>query len=153
MTQKRTKPKGMIDVSRKRVTKRTAKAKAVVSMHEDILKKIKDGRIEKGDVLEQARIAGVMAAKRTGELIPLCHPLMLDHVGVSFKLNKTSVNVNTSVVSHGKTGVEMEALVAASFAALTIYDLCKMYSKEIEIKDVYLLHKSGGKSGTFKRKG
>ncbi|MBU0570904.1 MAG: cyclic pyranopterin monophosphate synthase MoaC [Candidatus Omnitrophica bacterium] len=143
---------GMIDVGKKRVTKRTAKAKAVVRTGKDIIRRIKENRIAKGDVLEHARISGIMAAKKTSDIIPLCHPLPLDHVEVSFEVFKDSVVVNTMVTARTRTGVEMEAMTAASCAALTIYDLCKMYGKGIEIKDVCLLYKSGGRTGVFKRK-
>ena len=145
------KTKGMIDVSSKRVTKRVARARCVVKLNPGLVKKIKEKTLVKGDAFEQARVAGIMAAKKTGEFIPLCHPLGLDHVGISFRTDKDSVTVETSVISCGKTGVEMEALVAASMAALTIYDLCKMYTKDIEIKDLVLLYKSGGKSGTWRK--
>ena len=141
---------GTVDVSRKPITKRTAIAKAIVMMNKDIIKMIKEDKIAKGDVLEQARISGIMAAKKTSDLIPLCHPLILDYVGISFTVQSNSIDINATVTAQARTGVEMEALTAVSVSALTIYDLCKMYSKKIEIKDICLLYKSGGKSGIFK---
>ncbi len=142
---------GTVDVSKKNVTKRTARAKAMVILSQDIIKRIEKNKIAKGNVFEQAKIAGIMAAKKTSDLIPLCHPLILDHIGISFAIQNDSIIINATVTAQARTGVEMEALTAVSVAALTIYDLCKMYSKKIEIKDICLLYKSGGKSGIFRR--
>ena len=115
---------------------------------------IKNKNISKGDVLEVARLAGIMGAKRTSELIPLCHPLKITSVNIDFKLdNKINmIEIQSTVKANDKTGVEMEALAAVSIAALTIYDMCKSVDREIEIKDIFLIEKSGGKSGHFKRR-
>jgi len=112
---------------------------------------IEDGSAKKGDVLGVARLAGIMAAKKTSDLIPLCHPLALNRVSIDFEMdkNRSTVGVISEVAVSGKTGVEMEALTAASIAALTIYDMCKSVDKAMEISGVRLLHKSGGKSGTY----
>jgi cyclic pyranopterin phosphate synthase len=141
----------MVDVSEKPETRRTARAHAFVSISPAVLKKVPEN--PKGNPLEIARIAGISAAKRTWELIPLCHPLMLSHVDVDIRMEQKGVRVLASAATTGKTGVEMEALTAASVAALTIYDMVKALDKSIEIRDVYLLEKTGGKSGDFRRKG
>lgn len=143
----------MINVSSKSNTLRTAKARALVVLNPSIVRKIKNSHIPKGNVLATARIAGILSAKNTSQLIPLCHNIMLEHTDLSFSLKRDSVVVESAVTATSKTGVEMEALVAVSMAALTIYDMCKMFSKNIEIKDVYLLEKKGGRSGEYKRKG
>lgn len=143
---------GMIDVSGKKETKRTAKAQVTVMLKEEIIKRIKEGKIEKGDIYEQAKVAGIMAAKRTHELIPLCHPLRIEHIDISFELLKDGLRITSTVSAKEKTGVEMEALLACSIAALTIYDMCKMYEKSIEITDLFLIEKHGGKGGDYKRK-
>jgi cyclic pyranopterin monophosphate synthase len=142
----------MIDVGNKKDTKRTAKAQAYVRLNAEIIGIIKAGRLPKGNVLEAARFAGILAAKNTAGLIPLCHNLPLNFVGVEFKLDKTGILVTAEARCTGKTGVEMEALVAASTAALTIYDMCKMFAQDLEIQDIYLLEKLGGKSGHYRRK-
>jgi cyclic pyranopterin monophosphate synthase len=141
----------MVDVSAKSETRRTARAQAFVRMAPSVLKKLPDN--PKGNPLEVARIAGIAAAKRTSFLIPLCHPLMLTHVDVDTTVQKKGVLIVASAATTGQTGVEMEALTAAAVAALTVYDMTKALDKAIEIQDVYLLDKSGGKSGDFRRKG
>ena len=141
----------MVDVGNKAETVREARAEAIVSMSEQTLKMILAGDHHKGDVFATARIAGIQAAKRTWELIPLCHPLLLTKVEVNLTaLSKTNqVRIESVCRLSGKTGVEMEALTAASVAALTIYDMCKAVQKDMVIEQVRLLSKSGGKSGDF----
>ena len=139
----------MVDVSAKAGTRRSARAQAFVRIAPAVLKKLPEN--PKGNPLEIARIAGVMAAKRTSELIPLCHPLMLSHADLDVTIEKNGVRIVASVSTIGQTGVEMEALTAASVAALTVYDMVKALDKSIEIQDVYLLEKKGGKSGDFRR--
>ncbi|PKH20971.1 cyclic pyranopterin monophosphate synthase MoaC [Enterobacterales bacterium CwR94] len=141
----------MVDVSAKTETVREARAEALVSMRADTLKMIMDGSHHKGDVFATARIAGIQAAKRTWELIPLCHPLMLSKVEVTLSAEPEThqVRIQSRCRLTGKTGVEMEALTAASVAALTLYDMCKAVQKDIVIEQVRLLSKSGGKSGDF----
>ncbi len=139
----------MVDVSDKPVTHRTAIAEARVVMRPQTLAAIKAGDVKKGDVLGTARVAGIMAAKRTHELIPMCHPLLLTKVAVDFEYVDNGIAIRTLVKTQGQTGVEMEALTAASVAALTIYDMAKALEKTMRIENVRLLHKSGGKSGEF----
>ncbi|OGF53479.1 MAG: molybdenum cofactor biosynthesis protein C [Candidatus Firestonebacteria bacterium RIFOXYC2_FULL_39_67] len=139
----------MINVGNKKKTKRAARATAYVRLNREIVKKIIDNKIPKGSVLEIARVAGILAAKKTPELIPLCHNLEIEYVGIEFIVEKDGVLIESIVKSTGKTGVEMEALAAASLAALTIYDMCKMFLKSIEIQDIFLLEKTGGKSGRY----
>lgn len=139
----------MVNVGAKEPTERTATARAFVAMKPGVIRALPDN--EKGDPLEVARIAGISAAKRTWELIPLCHQLPLTHAGVDFRLRKDGIEITATASTFGKTGVEMEAMTAASVAALTIYDMTKALDKGIEIKEVYLLEKTGGKSGTFRR--
>jgi cyclic pyranopterin phosphate synthase len=143
----------MVDVGGKAVTSRVAVAGARVLMRPATLRLIVSGAVPKGDVLAVARVAGIAAAKRTAELIPLCHPLPLSHVAVEFRPDaaRGALDIETSVRLAGRTGAEMEALVAASVAALTVYDMCKAVEREIEITAVRLLRKSGGKSGAFVR--
>jgi cyclic pyranopterin monophosphate synthase len=141
----------MVDVGAKRDTRRTARAHAFVRMAPAVLKKLPAN--PKGNPLDIARIAGISAAKRTSELIPLCHPLMLSHADVDVTLEKQGVRIIASAATTAATGVEMEALTAASVAALTVYDMTKALDKSIEIQDLYLLEKTGGKSGDFRRKG
>jgi cyclic pyranopterin phosphate synthase len=141
----------MVDVSAKPETHRTARAHAFVRITPAVLRKLPEN--PKGNPLEIARIAGIGAAKRTSELIPLCHPLMLTHADVEVRLEKKGVRIIASAATTAQTGVEMEALTAASVAALTVYDMTKALDKSIEIQDVYLLEKTGGKSGDFRRKG
>jgi cyclic pyranopterin phosphate synthase len=139
----------MVDVSGKAQTLRTARAHAFVRMSKEVL----DGlaRNPKGNPLEVARIAGIMAAKRTSELIPMCHPLPLSHAGVDISIEPGGVRIESAATTAAQTGVEMEALTAAAVAALTVYDMTKGLDKAIEIHDVYLLEKTGGKSGDYRR--
>lgn len=143
----------MVDVSDKDATKRTAVASGRVVMSFDTLEKIISGTATKGNVIETARIAGVMGAKQTANLIPMCHPLNITHAKIDFEADKenSSVIIKAEVSLNGTTGVEMEALMAVSTAALTIYDMCKAYDKSMEIQDIVLEEKLGGKSGHFKR--
>jgi len=143
----------MVDVTDKEPTSRVAVAQGVVTMNQTTFEKIHNQTIKKGNVLETARISGVMAAKKTSELIPMCHPLNITHVKVDFFPDNatSSIRIESSVRTVDQTGVEMEALTAVSVAALTIYDMCKSYDREMNISDIYLLEKSGGKSGTFVR--
>ena len=141
----------MVDVGSKDVTQREARATAIVLMKPETLQLIKSGDVTKGDVLAVARIAGIQAAKKCSELIPLCHPLMLTSIDVNFETNKNSVLIEARCGLAGKTGVEMEALTAAAVAALTIYDMCKAVDRGMVIKDVCLLSKEGGKSGDWLR--
>jgi len=142
----------MVDVSAKPVSDRMAKAEATVFMRPETLRIIRQKEISKGDVLEVARLAGIMATKRTDELIPLCHSLGLDSASIEFSfLDEKSLHIESMVRVAGKTGVEMEALTAVSVAALTVYDMCKAIDRAIEISHVRLLEKSGGKSGHFIR--
>ena len=141
----------MVDVSDKQETRRTARAHAFVRIAPAVLRELP--RNPKGNPLEIARIAGIAAAKRTSELIPLCHPLMLTHADVEVTLEKKGVRIVANAATTGPTGVEMEALTAAGVAALTVYDMTKALDKAIEIQDLYLLEKTGGKSGDFRRKG
>src|SRR5262252_10306362 len=143
----------MVDVSAKAVTTRSAKAQGFVQMKAAVLSAVKKLENPKGNPLEVARIAGIAAAKRTAEWIPLCHPLPLTHIDVTARLCKNGVEIRSHVVAAAQTGVEMEALVAVAAAALTVYDMCKALDKGIEISDVFLLEKTGGKSGDFRRNG
>lgn len=136
----------MIDVGEKKITERKAVAQAFIRLSADVIQRIRDKNIPKGDVIEQARVGGIMAAKRTPELIPLCHPIGIEHVAIEFEIKDDGVMIRSSVRASAKTGVEMEALVAASTAALVVYDMCKMFGQRMEITDVFLLQKSGGKS-------
>lgn len=140
----------MVDVSEKEATVRTATASAEVVLSPAVLKALPNN--PKGDVFETARLAGIMAAKRTAELIPLCHPLPLRHVDVTVELCENGVSIGSKVTTKAVTGVEMEALVAVSVAALTVYDMCKALDKGIEIRHVVLESKSGGKSGDYRRR-
>ncbi len=141
----------MVDVSRKPQTVRQATAGVLVKMNARTRRAM--ARNPKGDALEIARIAGIAAAKRTAELIPLCHPLLLGHIDVQARLCKNGVEISSRVRSTGPTGAEMEALVAAAVAALTVYDMCKALDRGIEITELRLLEKSGGKSGTYRAPG
>lgn len=141
----------MVDVSAKQETRRTARAHAFVKIAPAVLEKLPSN--PKGNPLEVARIAGIGAAKRTSELIPLCHPLMLSHADVEIMIETGGVRIISSATTTGQTGVEMEALTAAAVAALTVYDMTKALDKAIEIQDLYLMEKTGGKSGDFKRGG
>lgn len=141
----------MVDVTAKPTTSRTAAAHAFVRMQRATVASLRRLKSPKGNPLEIARIAGITAAKRTSELIPLCHPLALTHVDVSAKLCQNGIEITSEATATGPTGVEMEALIAASIAALTIYDMCKALERGIEITDVHLLKKSGGRSGLYVR--
>jgi len=140
----------MVDVSAKNRTAREAEASAFVAMNSEVMQSL--GKNPKGDPLETARLAGIMAAKKTAELIPLCHPLPLSHVDVELRECENGIAISSRVRTTAETGVEMEALVAASVAALTVYDMCKALDKGIEIREVVLQRKSGGKSGDYIRK-
>jgi len=139
----------MVDVSGKNVTKRVATAQAVVTMQPETLEKIRQNTLAKGDALGVARVAGVLAAKRTDELIPLCHSLPLSDVSVDFEFGETALTIRTSATTLAQTGVEMEALTAATVAALTVYDMAKAVDKRMTIEGVHLVSKTGGKSGDF----
>lgn len=141
----------MVDVSAKQVTTRTAIAHGFVKMKPPVVAAVRRLKNPKGNPLEVARIAGIAAAKRTAEWIPLCHPLPLTHIDVAARLCKNGVELHSTVVAAARTGVEMEALVAVTAAALTVYDMCKALDKGIEITDIYLVEKTGGKSGAFYR--
>ena len=143
----------MVDVSGKPLTLREAVAKGSVHMKKQTLKLITDKKISKGDVFETARLAGIMSAKRTSDLIPLCHPLAIASVSLDFTINKKNnkIDIEAQVKNTGQTGVEMETLMAVSVAALTIYDMCKAVDRGIVISDIMLMEKRGGKSGVWKR--
>ena len=143
----------MVDVSDKPATKREAVARGSVFMKKVTIRLIQDNKISKGDVLGVARIAGIMAAKKTSELIPMCHPLNISSVNIDFEVDakKHKIDIESRVKITGRTGVEMEALTAVAAAALTIYDMCKSADKGMIISDIMLIEKKGGKSGTFRR--
>jgi cyclic pyranopterin monophosphate synthase len=140
----------MVDVSAKKATLREAEASAFVAMSREVLNALASN--PKGDPFETARLAGIMAAKKTSDLIPLCHPLPLSHIDVELRQCENGIAISSRVRTTAETGVEMEALVAASVAALTVYDMCKALDKGIEIREVVLQSKSGGKSGDYIRK-
>ena len=143
----------MVDVTDKKPTVRVAVAGGSVFMQPETFQLIRDQKVKKGNVLETARIAGIMAAKKTSELVPMCHPLQLTHVQVDFEPDEAHhrIGIKASVRTIDQTGVEMEALTAVSVAALTLYDMCKSYDREMRVSDILLLEKSGGKSGEYKR--
>ena len=141
----------MVDVSNKDITRRQATARAVISMRPETARLIESGGVAKGDVLAVAQVAGVMAAKRTPDLIPLCHPLPITGVDMLFSWHGTDLQIEATVRVTGKTGVEMEALTAVSVAALTVYDMCKAVDRAMTIEQIRLEEKSGGKSGTYRR--
>lgn len=143
----------MVDVSNKQETEREAVARGTVYMKKETLERIKEGTLKKGDVLAVAQVAGIMAAKQTSGIIPMCHPIMISGCDISFNLDseKNMVEITASVKTTGQTGVEMEALTAVSAAGLTIYDMCKAVDKEIVISDIMLLKKTGGKSGYWRK--
>lgn len=143
----------MVDVTRKPPARRTAVAHAFVKMRPGVARRVRRLQTPKGNPLEVARIAGIAAAKRTSELIPLCHPLPITHVDVSVRLRENGVAIESRVTATAPTGVEMEALVAAALAALTVYDMCKALDKGMEITEVYLVEKLGGQSGRYRRPG
>jgi cyclic pyranopterin phosphate synthase len=144
----------MVDVSDKEITSRVAVARGSIYMRAETLERIRGGKVEKGDVFSVARVAGIMAAKKTPELIPMCHPLNLTSVKIELSPHKKPprVDIEATVRVSGKTGVEMEAMTAVSAAALTVYDMCKAVDREMTIGEIRLIKKSGGKSGTFIRK-
>ena len=143
----------MVDVGAKAVTNRTAEASGFVKMSPATVAAIRERRTPKGDPLETARLAGIMAAKRTAELIPLCHSLALSHADVRITLTDDGARIDTTASTSAQTGVEMEALTAATVAALTLYDMCKAIDREMTITDIRLERKTGGRSGEWKRKG
>lgn len=142
----------MVDVTTKPPTRREARAHAFVRMKPSVVRKIRTLKTPKGNPLEVARLAGIGAAKRTDELIPLAHPLPLSHIDVSVDLCQNGLRLTSSVRSMGPTGVEMEALAAVAVAALTVYDMCKALDRSIEIREIYLVEKAGGRSGTYRRR-
>ncbi len=141
----------MVDVTGKPDTNREAVAKGTVSMQASTLDLLKKGKMAKGDVLAVAQLAGIMAAKQTPDLIPLCHPVLIGDIKIEFSLSEknSTVDITTTVKSTGKTGVEMEALTATAVTALTIYDMCKAVDRSLQIENIHLIRKSGGKSGTI----
>jgi cyclic pyranopterin monophosphate synthase len=145
----------MVDVTDKAVTERVAVASGTVSMSPDTFRLVMDKKLAKGDVLEVARLAGIMAAKKTHELIPLCHPLPISSVEVGFTPDEkaSSIEIRATVKVTARTGVEMEALTAVSVAGLTVYDMCKAVDKAMVVSDIMLIEKSGGRSGRFVREG
>tara|TARA_B100000315_G_C14538373_1_gene569577 strand:+ start:442 stop:891 length:450 start_codon:yes stop_codon:yes gene_type:complete len=142
----------MIDVGKKEITTREAVVEAKVILKSSVIEMIKGKKLPKGDVLEAARVAGIMAAKKTPQLIPLCHPIPIEYATIDFIIKKKYIRIVTTVRGQAKTGVEMEALAAAAMSALTIYDMCKAFDKGIIISDISLLKKTGGKSGDYIRK-
>ena len=140
----------MVDVGAKKVTERMARAVAILEMQPETLELIRDRKLSKGDVLEVARLAGIMSAKRTADLIPLCHPLGIDAVTIEYQFpEKSRLRIESEVSVTARTGVEMEALVAASTTALTVYDMCKSVDRGMVLRDLHLLEKKGGRSGHF----
>ncbi|MCA9733211.1 MAG: cyclic pyranopterin monophosphate synthase MoaC [Deferribacteres bacterium] len=139
----------MVDVGAKDVTRRQAIANCHIKMATKTIQLLRENSLQKGDALNTAKVAGIMAAKRTAELIPLCHMLLLSKVDIAIEIKEQQVNIESMVLCEGKTGVEMEALTACSVAALTIYDMCKAVDKNMIIGELKLVHKSGGKSGDF----
>ena len=142
-------PTRMVDVTKKRVTRREAVAKGMVTMKPETLSLMREGKMAKGDVLATAQVAGIMAAKQTSQIIPMCHPLMIDEVKVEFGFPQNGVEITARVKCTGKTGVEMEALAAVAVTALTIYDMCKAVDRGMRIEGIRLARKSGGRSGTI----
>ena len=139
----------MVDVSEKAQTCRVARATVTVQMAAATMERIRAGTIGKGDVLAVAQVAGIMAAKKNSDIIPMCHPLLLTKVDITFALEETALHIRSEVCCCGETGVEMEALTAASVAALTVYDMCKALQRDMSITDIRLLYKEGGKSGVY----
>lgn len=139
----------MVDVGDKEISCRIARATGFVEMREDTVKRIHENLLKKGDVLSVATLAGIMGAKKTAELIPLCHGILLEHVAVTFELDERGVRIFAEVKTDAKTGVEMEALTAVSVAALTIFDMCKAVDKQMVIGHIHVTHKEGGRSGIF----
>lgn len=143
---------GMIDISKKETTERQAIAEGKIYLKPAVILAIKKKKVPKGDVLESSRLAGILAAKKTAHLIPLCHPVPVDYIGIEFFLGKDYIKINTTIKGNAKTGFEMEALIATSIASLTIYDMCKPLDKNMVISDIKLIQKTGGKSGMYLRK-
>ena len=141
----------MVDVTDKESTVRIATARGTVKVNSDTMALIRSGGMKKGDVLAVAQVAGIMAAKKTADIIPMCQPLRLSSVDINFELTDTEIVIQATVKCKESTGVEMEALTAVSTAALTIYDMCKAVQRDIELTDIRLMYKSGGKSGVFER--
>lgn len=141
----------MVDIGGKAVTERSAVAEGIVSVKPNVVNLIRQKKLPKGDVLEAARIAAILAAKKTHELIPLCHPIPIDFAAIEFSLKNRTIAIRTTIKGQARTGFEMEALTACAVAALTIYDMCKPIDKDIVISGIRLLEKRGGKSGTYKR--
>jgi len=141
----------MVDVSDKAETARVAIAEGCVTVSPETMRLIRTGGVKKGDVLAVAQVAGIMAAKKTSDIIPMCHPIMISGIDINFELSDTVIYITATVKCTASTGVEMEALTAVSAAALTIYDMCKAVQRDIEISDIMLKYKSGGKSGVFSR--
>lgn len=143
---------GMIDISMKKVTEREAVVEGKIYLKPEVLKLIKNKKIPKGDVLDAAKLAGILGAKKTSQIIPLCHPISIDFVDIEFFLKNKEIKIRTTVKGITKTGVEMEAFMATSVAALTIYDMCKMLDRTATISDIKLVKKTGGKSGAYERR-
>jgi len=139
----------MVDVGGKQVTHRRAIAGGFIQMAEHTVALVKENALKKGDALSTAKIAGILAAKKTADLIPLCHPIFLTKIDIDLEIQERGISIKSTAVCDGKTGVEMEALTACTIAALTIYDMCKAVDKRMVIGEIKLLHKSGGKSGDF----
>lgn len=142
----------MVDISKKAVTEREAVAEGMVTLKPSVALAIKNKTVPKGDVLEAARLAGILAAKKTAELLPLCHPIPIEYVNVEFVIKEKEIRITTTARGRAKTGVEMEALTATSVAALVVYDMCKPLDKSMTISGIRLLRKAGGKSGLYERK-
>jgi len=142
----------MVDVSDKQVTDRTAVAVGRISVSQDIIDRIQSGNMKKGDVLSVAQVAGIMGAKKTSEIIPMCHNIFISGADIKFQIGTLEILIEATVKTSGQTGIEMEALTAVSIAALTIYDMCKAVDKNMVIHDVKLVKKTGGKSGIYERK-
>jgi len=143
----------MVSVTDKEDTLRVAVARGVITMGDETIRLVAEGGFKKGDVLGVAQIAGILGAKKTSDLIPMCHPLMLTSVDLSFEIDGNRILMESRVALTGKTGVEMEALTAVSIAGLTIYDMCKAVDKDMVIGEIRLVYKAGGKSGTYRRRG
>ena len=143
----------MVEVSDKDITKRKALAHAQITMQKETFEKVREGQMKEGDVLSVAQVAGITGAKKTWDLIPMCHPLMLTGIDIEFEYDEkhNAIHIYATVSNEGKTGVEIEALTACSIAALTIYDMCKAVDKDMVISEIYLIEKSGGKSGHYRR--
>ena len=142
----------MVDIQDKKSSKRVAIAEGTITLSKKALNKINDDKVSKGNVINTARIAGIMGAKKTSDLIPLCHPIPIEAIEIDFSINEKDINILATVTTTNKTGVEMEALVAVNIACLTIYDMVKSIDKKAKINSIKLIRKSGGKSGDWKRK-